>query len=193
MDTVKYLREQESTDLSWTAVIIGAILDWTFQYPGMMGWNIPGRKAVIFDGGNTEYEAITFDQIGRAVAATLTDNFEETKNSFVYVNSFTVTQNQILGILEKVTGDRFEIQHLESAELTRLSLKEPNSPETAKVQSSFPRFTPVITAAIYNNGGFNNFSKTRGLWNSRLGLPDGDLEATVVQGVQEKGKAWAYD
>jgi hypothetical protein len=120
--------------------------------------------------------------------AIVTDNFDKTKNSFVYINSFTVTQNQILGILEKVTGDRFQIQHLAFAELTRSSLKQTDSQELARARISFPRFTSEISAAIYNNGGFNNILKTRGLWNDRLGLPDGDLVTTLIQGVQEKAK-----
>jgi hypothetical protein len=45
----------------------------------------------------------------------------------------------------------------------------------------------VIVAAIYGHGGFNDFSKTRGLWNEKLGLPEEDLEASLAQILQESG------
>jgi hypothetical protein len=45
----------------------------------------------------------------------------------------------------------------------------------------------VIVAAIYGHAGFNNFSKTRGLWNKKLGLPEEDLEGSLVQILRESG------
>jgi nucleoside-diphosphate-sugar epimerase len=185
LDTVRYLRTKENEGLSWTSVCVGAIFDWTFQHPGLMGWNVPARKATIFDGGNTPFEATNLDQIGTAIAAILMpENFDETKNQFVYINSFTVTQSQILKGLEKVTGDCFAVEYVASAEVMRQSLKQMQSPSDPQSEgdssySSIP--FGMIAAAIYNHGGFNNFSATKGLWNKRLRLPDGDLEATLAR------------
>jgi len=64
----------------------------------------------------------------------------------------------------------------------------PNSLETAKAQSSFPCFTSDITAAIYNNGGFNNFPKTRGLWNDRLVYQTGIWMLLLFKVSKEKAK-----
>lgn len=187
LDTVKYLRKKESEGLSWTAVCVGAIFDWTFQYPGLMGWNVPARKATIFDGGNTQFEATNLDQIGKAIAAILLlESFDDTKNKFVYINSFTVTQNQILSALEKVTGGRFAVEYVASAEVMRQSLKQMQAPKDAESESDSSYASipfGMIAAAIYNYGGFNNFSATKGLWNKKLGLTDGDLEATLARVV----------
>jgi len=148
-----------------------------------MGWNVPARKALIFDNGTYEYEATNTEQIARAVVAVLNpQHLEETKNQYVYINSFTVTQKQVLGTLEKITGDKFAVQHLEAGELSRRSLLKMKSPEShglvedAKYDSI--EFG-VILAAIYGSGRFNNYSKTRELWNERLGLPREDVEESL--------------
>jgi hypothetical protein len=173
-ETIKYLRTKESSGLSWTAICVGAFFDWTFQRPGLLGWNLPTRKAVIFDGGNNEFEATNLEQTGRAIAAVLMpETPEDTKTKNIYVNSFTVTQNRTLGILKRLTGNHFAIEHAKKAELSK----------NVYASVSFG----VIVAAIYGHGGFNNFSKTRGLWNKKLGLPGEDLEGSLVQILREPG------
>ncbi|KAH8687289.1 hypothetical protein BGZ60DRAFT_362655 [Tricladium varicosporioides] len=173
-ETVKYLKGQEEK-ISWTAVCVGSFFDWIFQYPGLMGWDLPGRKATVFDGGNVEYEATNVAQIGRAVAAVLaTEHIEETKNQYVYVNSFTTTQNQVLRALEKHTSEKFEVVHASAkalGETGRKMLKGGGEWGAAE----------VITAAIYGDGGFNNFSRTKELWNERLGLKGEDLDDSVAR------------
>ena len=191
-DTIAYLKEKETSGLSWTAICVGAFFDGTFRTPGSMGWDVPRRKALIFDGGNNEYEATNLDQIARTVAAVLsTKNWEHTKNEFVYINPFTVTQNQVLAALEKVSGEKFKIQHAEVAQLSERSLERIKSPDTSLVKGdvydeAFPsaHFGSIV-AAIYGHGGFNNYSKTRGLWNEKLGLPKEDLDGALAKVVEE--------
>jgi hypothetical protein len=187
-ETIKYLRTKESSGLSWTAICVGAFFDWTFQRAGLLGWNLPARKAVIFDGGNDEFEATNLEQIGRTIAAVLMpENLEDTKNKYIYVNSFSVTQNRILGILERLTGDHFSIELAKKAELSKRELEPQNfAGETGENVYASISFA-VIVAAIYGHGGFNNFSKTRGLWNKKLGLPEEDLEGSLVQILRESG------
>jgi uncharacterized protein YbjT (DUF2867 family) len=181
-DTIQCLKSYESAGLSWTGICVGAFFDWAFKYPGLMGWNLPGRKATIFDGGDVEYEATNIAQIGRAVAAVLAvEHYEETKNRYVYVNSFTLTQNKVLEALERLTGTKFEVEHMNASDFTEVGL------EKLKVGAMVPQggseyadgSVETITAAIYGNGGFNNFSRTRGLWNKKLGLPDDDFGETI--------------
>ena len=192
-DTIAYLRAQESTGLSWTAICVGAFFDGTFRTRGSMGWDVPARRAVIFDGGNTEYEATNLEQIARAVAAVLSPkSFEDTRNEFVYVNSFTMTQNQVLAALEKVSGEKWKVEHAEVAKLSAKSLERLKSPDPSAIKAgdlyeeSFPiAHFGAIVAAIYGYGGFNNYSKTCGLWNEKFGLPEEDLEATLAKVLEE--------
>jgi uncharacterized protein YbjT (DUF2867 family) len=183
--TVGYLRTKEASGLSWTAVIVGGFFDWALELPGIMGWDVAGRKATIFDGGGVEYEVTNVAQIGRAVAAALSaDRLEDTKNRYIYVNSFTITQNQVLASLEELTGDQFAVTGKTKAELVKHGL-EVVKRAGGKVDGSDKEYTAatlgLITAAIYGHGGFNDYSKTKGLWNKRLGLPKEDLKATVAR------------
>ncbi|KAG4438587.1 hypothetical protein IFR05_005911 [Cadophora sp. M221] len=174
-DIIKYLQTKQDAGLSWTAVVVGSIFDWTFQYPGLMGWNLPEQKATIFDGGRYEYEATNLAQMGLAIAAVLQPkNFESTKNEYVYVNSFTVTQNQVLTGFNKLFGRDLEVGTGSAAELGRLALEAIARGEGRKAH------TDSIVAAIYGNGGLNNYSKTRGLWNKKLSLPEDNLEDSLV-------------
>jgi nucleoside-diphosphate-sugar epimerase len=182
-DTIAQLRAFESKGLSWTAIIVGSFFDWTYEIPGLMGWDVPARKALIFDNGTYEYEATNTEQIARAVVAVLKpEHIEETKNQYVYINSFTVTQNQVLATLEKITGDKFSVEHLQVAEVSRRSLLKIKYPDSHGLEDD-PKYDSigfgVILAAIYGQGGFNNYSKTRGLWNERLGLPREDVEESL--------------
>ena len=186
--TVEYLRSKEASGLSWTGVIVGGFFDWTFKFPGLMGWDLTGRKATVFDGGDVEYEETNVAQIGRAVAAALSaDHVEQTKNTYIYINSFTITQNQVLAILEELTGDKFTVSHETKVDLARKGLeafKHATSAEKSREGDYISGSLELITAAIYGNGGLNEFSKTKGLWNERLGLPKEDLRATLVQVVE---------
>lgn len=105
-----------------------------------------------------------------------------------------MTQNQIVGVLEELTGAKFDVEHKTTEELGKVAL------EKLRAQTGFEtrddREYPAgavqsITAAIYGYGGFNNFSKTRGLWNERLGLPEEEIKTTLTRVVKElRDKNW---
>ena len=116
-------------------------------------------------------------------------HFEETRNIYIYVNSFAVTQNQVLRALERLTGDKFGVIYAKAEDVSKFGLhklqstsKFVNQGGSSYAVGSFE----VITPAICGYGGFNNFSKTQGLWNKMLGLPE-DFEETLVRIVREYG------
>lgn len=51
--TLDYLKEKESTGISWSALIVGSFFDWTFAIPGLLGWNLPAHPATLFDDGKS--------------------------------------------------------------------------------------------------------------------------------------------
>jgi hypothetical protein len=195
-EVVSYLQRHEAS-ISWSVICTGAFFDWAFQFPGIMGWNIPARTAMLFDGGDVPYEATNVSQIGAAVAAVLsatpspdgTPMVDRTRNTYVYVNSFTTTQNDVLRLLEKHSGSTFTVQHVDGADVARDG--------NVRAAKSVPSFRPTgnleyadgvsetVFAAIYGNGNLNHFSQTKGLWNDALGLESEDLEDTVKRVVAE--------
>ena len=170
-DTVQYLKDKESSGLSWTALIVGSYFDWALKaMPGVFGYNIGERKVTLYDGGTAKYEATNLPQIGRAVAAILKS--DEAKNRYVYVNSFTISQSEVLATLEKVTGSKFEVTDGTREGLKKSGLGKMEAGDMSGV-------VEAISAQIFNLDGYNNYSQTKDLWNEKLGLPKEDLEVTL--------------
>ncbi|OHE98077.1 hypothetical protein CORC01_06591 [Colletotrichum orchidophilum] len=107
IETVKYLQAREEK-FSWFAVISGGLFDWGLNILGFGGWNVAARTATIFNGGNISFEATTVCQAGRAVTLALRHP-KLVQNQFIFVNSFTTTQNAVLESLERHIGAPFDV------------------------------------------------------------------------------------
>lgn len=177
INTVDYLKTQQDK-ISWTAIITGSMFDWGFNIPGFGGWNLSARTVTIFDGGDIPYEATNLDQVGRAIAKSLKKP-ELTRNQYVYVNSFTVTQNEILRALEKSIGEKFTVSQGTAEGLWKGG--------DAKVKEGNPfGVLDMIAAAFYGKEGLAHFSVTKGLWNDKLGLSQENLEEYLESFVAAK-------
>ncbi|KAF4815547.1 Isoflavone reductase-like protein IRL [Colletotrichum tropicale] len=177
IDTLNYLKKNQDK-ISWTAIVSGAMFDWGLAIPGFGGWNVAARTVTIYDGGDIPFDATNLDQVGRAISKSL-KNPELTKNQYVYVNSFTITQNQVLRALEKVIGEKFDISHGSVEELWQTG--------AAQVRDEQPLGAlGLIAGAVYGKGGLAQYSAKNGLWNEQLGLPEEDLEEFLERYVTEK-------
>ncbi len=156
---------------------------------GIMGFVPTTRSATIFDSGDQLYEATNVLQVARAVAATLT-HADITANQYVYINSFTLTQNRVLAALEEVSGEKWTVNHPSVKEFGETSLARAKESEKSGKMSAlgaYPDGVPeLITAAIY---GFrpegvvslNDFEGKARVWMDRLGLREGSLEGTIKE------------
>ncbi|KAF4631096.1 hypothetical protein G7Y89_g7039 [Cudoniella acicularis] len=106
-EVIEYLKEKEEKGLSWTAIPAGPAFDWGLQF-GLIGFDITKHSAIIFDGGNRPFSTSNLSQIGNSVVAALSKP-AETRNKYLCIHSFTVTQNQILAALEKATGKKWDV------------------------------------------------------------------------------------
>jgi uncharacterized protein YbjT (DUF2867 family) len=170
IQTLNYLKAQQNK-ISWTAIVSGSMFDWGLDIPGFGGLNIPAGTATIFNGGDISYEATNLSQVGRAIAKCLKKP-DLTKNQYVYVNSFTVTQNRVLAVIEKVAGKKFTVSESTVEELWA------DGAETLKAGQPMGVLA-MIAGAIYGKGGLAQFSVTKGLWNEKLSLPQEDLDEIV--------------
>ncbi|KAF2185626.1 NAD(P)-binding protein [Zopfia rhizophila CBS 207.26] len=101
-------KDREGGNLTWTSLVTGHFFDHGLS-TGLLKLNIKGRKAYLQDGGNIKFSGTNLDTIGTAVAKVLQpENEEKTKNKLLYIHSFSVTQNEILDVLEQVTGQKWE-------------------------------------------------------------------------------------
>ncbi|KAK1238095.1 hypothetical protein MKX08_002674 [Trichoderma sp. CBMAI-0020] len=166
IETMDYLKANQDK-ISWTALVTGSMFDWGLNIPGFGGWNLSTHSASIFDGGDIPYEATNLDQVGRGIAKCL-KNPGLTRNQHVYVNSFTITQNEVLKALEKNLKKEFTVSEGSVEQLWEEGASQVKAREPLSVLS-------MLSGAIYGKGNLAHFSSTRGLWNDRLNLPQESL------------------
>lgn len=181
--TVGYLKTKEHTGLTWTGVIVGAFFDWCFGVPGLLGINVPGHSATIFDGGDIAFEATNLAQIGRTVAAVLApEHLSDTANRYVYVNSFTITQNQMVKAFEAASGKQFTLTQMSAdAFMQGAQEKMRADPEHGETWETGARESILLIMINYLK--CCEYSKTKGLWNEKLGLPKESLEDTIKEAL----------
>jgi hypothetical protein len=80
-----------------------------------MGFDLTSRQAIIWDDGKTRFSGTNEDDLGKAVISIL-HNPVETANKFVYVSSFTATQNETLEALEKATSAKWEVTRVSTGQ-----------------------------------------------------------------------------
>ena len=82
----------------------------------LMGFDIQNHKAIIYDAGSERFTGTTLEGIGQAVVGAL-QRPEETANRFLKVQSINTCQNELLGALEEVSGQKWEVKKSTSEEL----------------------------------------------------------------------------
>jgi hypothetical protein len=144
-----------------------------------MGWDLSAHRVSIFDSGNRPFVVSTLGQVTRAIISVLRHE-EETRNTYVYVKSFEVTQNQLLGLIERLSGTKFEVKHLTTEEIMQAGV---DHLEKGDFEHGYPE---VVTAVAYGPWGFLGFGDQAEKWNSVLGLPKEHLEETVREVLRKK-------
>ncbi|KAF9738780.1 hypothetical protein PMIN06_010511 [Paraphaeosphaeria minitans] len=168
-DYLVSLQDQERSNgrgkLSWTGLVPAHFFDWGLGN-SLLCFDVAARRAYIQDGGDIKFSASNLAFIAAAVVRVL-ERPEATANRLLYIQSFRVTQNEVLAVLEKVAGDKFEIVNQKSEE---------------RLRELRPRML---------EGDFHATEETVGIWglvasdwegraaNDLLGLQEEDLEETV--------------
>ncbi|KAF2167038.1 hypothetical protein M409DRAFT_54252 [Zasmidium cellare ATCC 36951] len=178
IETLEYL-ETKQDRIAWTSIVSGSLCDWSLDIPSFGGIDVPGRKATIYDDGDVKYDATTSEQVGRAIAAVMKQPLDVIANQHVYVNSFTVTQKEVLAALEHATGEKFAISY-DTVENLRKVGKE------KLAGGNFYGMLELIASSFYGRFGVADFSIRKGLWNERLGLRGEQLEGVVREYVKRK-------
>ncbi|ETN43586.1 uncharacterized protein HMPREF1541_02745 [Cyphellophora europaea CBS 101466] len=120
------LKAKEQPGFSYTSVCCGPFLDWCLKV-GLFG-DLKTREMTLWDGGETRVTTTTLASVGKAVAA-IFKNLEATKNRTVRIADTTVTQKQLLGILEELDGKKWTTKQGSTAEAYRAGLEEWKRPQ----------------------------------------------------------------
>lgn len=175
--------------------------EWSIAIPPSWGFDFANKAVTFVDDGETKISTSTWPQVGRAVAAILSlpikaasdgddaeASLESLRDTCIYVNSFTVSQRDMLDSVLRVTGDD------ESAwTITR----EPAEERFAKAREemiggSREGFVKAMYTRVFFQDGVGNFEKARGVANGLLGLPKEDIDVATAAGIERaKRPLWA--
>ncbi|KAH6654297.1 hypothetical protein BKA67DRAFT_592489 [Truncatella angustata] len=164
-----YLAEKSkgNPSFTWTGVANGLFFDWGLRLSGL-GFDKSGKSANIIDSGNTPFFASNLSFIGKAVAAIL-KNADKTANQYLSIASFTITQNQLLKIVEEESGTKWTTEQIKSSDLDKIGYEKLE-------KKDFSAFRDFLQVYLYKDGGD---SANTELANGLLGLKEEDPRPTI--------------
>ncbi|KAI0204363.1 hypothetical protein F4808DRAFT_339719 [Astrocystis sublimbata] len=171
IQTLDYIHEKSKNNplFSWTGISTGLFFDWGLAH-GSIGLNKATKTATIYDSGNEPYQASNLPHIGKVIAAILA-NPEPTYNRYITVASFNPTQNQILELVEKLTGEKWTVDHAVTAEHQQIGLDK-------LAKGDYSAFSHLLRKRIFEDGAG---LAVQGADNALdlLGLEGDDLEGSL--------------
>lgn len=181
-----YLKEKESTGLTWTGLATGPLLDWVSNTKpgkrgisdskqglraGFLGFELAGKKATIWDGGKTRFAATNQADFAEAIVGIL-KNPLGTSNKYLQVATVITSQLAILQSLQEKSGSNWTAEEVETD-------KQVAKGREMVTGGDFTGMFILAQAASYGNvEGINMAEGSTS--NSVVGLPEeGSLSATI--------------
>ncbi|CAG9986874.1 unnamed protein product [Clonostachys byssicola] len=169
---VKHLEKTQDT-MSWTAILCNPWVDHCV-IDGLLGFDMKEQKVRIYNGGNVPMSTGTRNLAAQALYSLITNpqRMDEAKNMYIHVASYTVTQNEILAVVEKLTGEKWQIENVTSKEVMPKAL--------ADVRKGLNWGLGYQVQAILFDYGSDGEAigdfRPLGIWNEKLDLPKTTLE-----------------
>lgn len=162
----------QNPNFSWTALVCGHFFDWSLEFLHVY---LSARRAEILDAGDVKWSASTLSQIGTATARIL-QKPEETSNKIVYVQSFRVTQMEVIKAFEKATGQNWEVVKYDSKEYQAEESKKADAGDLEAVEN-----------LVWLLGALDaDWTKKENFAMEMLGLREEDLDQVVSRVVKEQ-------
>ena len=154
--------------LSWTSLVTGHFFDFGLE-GGLLLMDIKKHKVTMIDGGEVMWSTSTLGRVGEAVVAVLRKE-EETKNKMLYVQTFCISQKQLLEVCEKVQGSKWEVEHVTSKDFIKTNKTKMDESDDHDARENLVGVVGIIDGDWRQREGFAN---------DKLGLKEEDLEAVV--------------
>ncbi|KAF5637665.1 2-hydroxyisoflavone reductase [Fusarium sp. NRRL 25303] len=160
---------------SWTGLSNGLFLDSGLKSErGFI--NIKDRKIRVTDSGNEPYSTTSLAFIAEAVVAILKKP-EETKNKYLNIAGVTTTQNEVLRVVENLTGDKFEVSHVTGAEQEKIG-------DEKVAKGEFSAFKNYLEQFLFADGAGHALTGDENAI-GLLGLKEENLEEVIKSVVAE--------
>ncbi|EED15854.1 conserved hypothetical protein [Talaromyces stipitatus ATCC 10500] len=182
---------------SYIALSTGFWYEYSLAMPRNYGFDFANHTVKFYNDGEDKICTSTWPQIGRAVAALLSlpiqpeepnteACLEKLKNRVVYINSFNISQKDMLASALRITGTKEEDWTITKEPATQVYTTGQEHLKQGKKEA----FANVLYSRIFFPDGAGNFEDSKGTLNSMLGLPKEDLdEATNIAIERQKTQA----
>jgi hypothetical protein len=97
---------------------VGGFLDLGLR-TGLLGFDLEGRKAVLYNGGTERCSGSSVQFVAEAVRVLLMLKDEEVKNRRVNAVEIEYTGKELLGVVKEVVGGTWSVEHVAGEELVR--------------------------------------------------------------------------
>ncbi|CZT24909.1 uncharacterized protein RCC_10637 [Ramularia collo-cygni] len=157
---------QQNPTFTWTSLVCGHFFDWSLDF---LHVNLPAHTIDILDDGEAQWSASTLSQIGEATARILSRGEDITKNRMIYIQSFLISQNQMVESFERATGTKWTRKVFES-EKYRVEEKRKADEGDKEANENLVWFLGAVDA---------NWTLREDFAMEDLGLEEEDFDATV--------------
>jgi putative NADH-flavin reductase len=163
--------------LTWTSLVTGHFFDFGLE-SGLLLMYVKEKKVTMIDEGEIMWSASTLERVGEAVVAVL-GREDATRNRMLYVQSFCVSQKQVVDICEMVQGGKWEVE-----DVTREDFISKNKERMNRNPADHDARENLVGVVGIIDG---DWRKKDGFANEMLGLKEENLE-DVVRKVLEGQK-----
>ncbi|KAE8442855.1 hypothetical protein EG329_002597 [Mollisiaceae sp. DMI_Dod_QoI] len=171
LDIVEYLKGKEREGLTWTSFVTGPFFDLAMKI-GYMGINIQEQKATLYNNGTSLWCTTTMAAIGLAVKNAMLIS-EKTANKYMYIDSFTVSQKQVLAAFEKATGKKWPVTYADAEEDKKDGLEK-------MAKGDFSGAAQLIRYINLVDGHGGNYMQYKEGANELLSVPKQSLDGVVA-------------
>ncbi|TKX24382.1 hypothetical protein C1H76_3488 [Elsinoe australis] len=161
---------------SWTALVSGHFFDWALK-TNFIHFDLKKRKAEILGDGKQRSSLSTLPRIADATVRILKmAEREETRDRVLFMQSFCVTQLDILEAVQKATGSKWEVEYLDVDDFIRDNKKKADAGDKEAIEE-------LVFALGVIDG---DWEKRPEFSMELLGLKNQDLQTVVSDIVKEK-------
>lgn len=159
---------------TWTSLVAGHFFDWGLR-ENFLHFDLKTKSADILDDGTYRSSTSTLARIAEAVVKVLQDE-DVGRNKMLFMQSFCVSQLDVLASLEKATGEKWRVNWIKSSEF----IKE----NKAKADAGDKEAIEHLVFALGAIDG--DWEKKEGFAMDALGFKNQNLDEIVQKVVSEE-------
>ncbi|KAL3490400.1 NAD(P)-binding protein [Aspergillus germanicus] len=173
-----YLREKESTGLTWTTIACGMWIGWSLRN-NFLGLDYKNRTITLTNNGQGPFSTTTLANTALALNRILLSP-SGSANQIVFLSDFATTQEELVQTIERLTGEKWTRKSINTAEAI------PALKEAFSKGETFAGYGLINIG--FTEGSFSgHFEPAKKLRNAELGLPEKELEEVVRGALGEVG------